>query len=192
MQQSRQNNEIFQPTIPARVMIGVTGHRRLANESILAERVHEIIERIRTRITLSSKTPLAFTILSPLSGVEIGALRPPRHLSLAYSTKDWMVLAFSSVWSLLPRFSPPDLSSLKALRRFMIKSWIEGQVLYHRDTSRRHHRRHIRLEYAGNALLGLTFLAAVSHVLHLGSHECEIWPHQSLFIDHCFLLLFLL
>lgn len=57
------------PTIPARVVIGVTGHRELGDEALLAARVREVLERIRARVPVpgTSRTALTFTLLSPLA-----------------------------------------------------------------------------------------------------------------------------
>jgi hypothetical protein len=107
-------------------------------------------------------------VFMAVANLEVGTLRPPRHLSLAYSSKDWMVAAFTSVWSQLPRFSGPDPAQFKALRELLLKAWIEDQIRYHHNTSQRHRRRHHRLEIAGNILFGLTFVAAVLHVVHFG------------------------
>lgn len=103
-----------------------------------------------------------------LSNVEVATLRPPRHLSLSYSSNDWMVAAFSSVWSQRPKLYDPDPSEFESLRKFLLVSWIEDQIRYHKSTSERHQRRHLRMERAGNLLFGLTFLAAVLHVLDVG------------------------
>jgi nucleoside 2-deoxyribosyltransferase len=103
-----------------------------------------------------------------ICGVGVATLRPPRYLSLSYSDQDWMVSAFLSVWSQIPRRPMPDSAEFNGLKRFIAKAWIEDQISYHEATSERHGRRHMKLTRAGNVLFGLTFAAAVLHVLQAG------------------------
>lgn len=104
-----------------------------------------------------------------LANVDVATLRPPRHLSLAYSSNDWMVMAFSSVWSQLPRFRGPDPAAFKALREFLRTAWIQDQIEYHHGTGERHQRRHQRMARTSNVLFALTFVAALLHVFHVGT-----------------------
>ena len=110
------------------------------------------------------------------ANVDIGVLRPPRHLSLAYSSKDWMVVAFFSIWSQLPRSRSLQVPGFAALRAFLVAAWVDDQIRYHHQTSLRHHRRHRRLEVAGNFLFALTFVAAALHVVQIGPD----WFHRLL------------
>jgi hypothetical protein len=103
-----------------------------------------------------------------LANVDVSTLRPPRHLSLSYSSQDWMVSAFSFVWRQLPRSPKPDPSVFEGLKKFSLNAWIDDQISYHRSTSRRHQRRHNRMAFTGNVLFGLTFIAVMLHVLHVG------------------------
>lgn len=105
-----------------------------------------------------------------LAGLEALPLRPPRHLSLAYSAKDWMVAAFSSVWDQIPRLNH-SLAAFEPLRRFVLQAWIEDQLLYHEGTMKRHGGRHRRLVYAGNLLFAMTFVVALLHCMPFGSHR---------------------
>jgi hypothetical protein len=104
-----------------------------------------------------------------LANVDVAALRPPRHLSLSYSSQDWMVSAFSSMWRQLPRPHGFEPSEFEGLKKFTISAWIDDQILYHEKTSGRHGRRHQRMTLSGNILFGLTFVAAALHALHLGA-----------------------
>jgi len=104
---------------------------------------------------------------------EVAAPRPPRHLSLSYSSQDWMIAAFMSFWSRLSRpghAAGPDFSSL---RSFILEAWIDDQIEYHRNTSRRHGRRNARLARIGAGLLGLTLAAALGHFIGLGGRFVE-------------------
>lgn len=102
------------------------------------------------------------------ANINVATMRPPRHLSLSYSSQDWMVDAFSSFWNLLPRLQVPDSSSFEALRKLLLTAWIDDQIRYYKNTSQRHWRRHRRMSLAGNIFFGCTFIAAVLHVLHVG------------------------
>ena len=53
--------------IPARIVVGVTGHRRLDNEALLAAEVEAILERIKSLLPPLKSTPVVFTVLSPLA-----------------------------------------------------------------------------------------------------------------------------
>ena len=103
-----------------------------------------------------------------VANIDVAALRPPRHLSLSYSSNDWMVAAFLSVWSRRPRSQERGSISTKGLTDFLCEAWIEDQIRYHENTSRRHYRRHQRMFLASNVLFGLTLVAALLHVVHIG------------------------
>ncbi|MFV1988179.1 MAG: SLATT domain-containing protein [Gemmatimonadota bacterium] len=97
-----------------------------------------------------------------VAGVQIADTQPPRHLSLSYSTSDWMVSAFrAACGSGALRPSPATAER----RAFVRRAWIEDQLEHHRKSSERNHRAHVRLGWAGNALFSLTFVAAAVHFL---------------------------
>ena len=105
-----------------------------------------------------------------VANTDVATLRPPRHLSLSYSSKDWMVAAFSSVWSQRPRFKGSDSSTFEGLRHFLCEAWLEDQVRYHDGTSKRHYQRHIRMGRASYVMFGLTICAVLLHIMDIGSH----------------------
>jgi hypothetical protein len=105
--------------------------------------------------------------------IDMTMLRPPRHLSLSYTSKDWMVAAFSSVWYQRPRFQDWSPSALEGLRGFLCEAWIEDQIRYHDSTSKRHYRRHQCMTLASYALFGLTICAVIFHIVSFGSHLVE-------------------
>lgn len=108
-----------------------------------------------------------------LSNVDVATLRPPRHLSLAYSSNDWMVATFYSVWSRRPTIQALEPSSNEGLKHFMSEAWIEDQIRYQDSAGRGDHKRHQIMSQASNALFGLTILAAILHVSDLGTHSLE-------------------
>jgi hypothetical protein len=105
-----------------------------------------------------------------ISGMDMITLRPPRHLSLAYSPNDWMVLAFSSVWDRRPRPQGPDSMSVHKIRDFLQKYWIEDQIRYHSHTSKKYFGQQQRMSRASTCLFGLTLLAALLHIVGVGHH----------------------
>ena len=104
---------------------------------------------------------------------EMAAPRPPRHLSLSYSSQDWMIRAFLSFWSGLPRPDRAAGSEFSSLRTFLLKSWIDDQIQYHQSTSRRHGRRNARLARLGGVLLGLTLAPVIGHLIGWGGETGE-------------------
>ncbi len=108
-----------------------------------------------------------------VANIDVSMLRPPRHLSLAYSPKDWKVVAFASVWIQRPRWQTSGSLLFERVRHFLCEAWVEDQILYHDNTCKRHHRRHQRMAIASYVLFGLTICAALLHVLNIGSHLLE-------------------
>jgi hypothetical protein len=53
--------------VAARIVIGVTGHRTLQKEKPLADQVRAAIQKIRWLVPSLSRTPVVFSILSPLA-----------------------------------------------------------------------------------------------------------------------------
>jgi hypothetical protein len=104
---------------------------------------------------------------------DVAAPRPPRHLSLSYSSQDWMINAFMSFWSRLPRPGPAAGPEFSSLRSFILEAWIDDQVRYHQSTSLRHGRRNTRLARAGGVLLGLTLAAVLGHFIGWGGEFVE-------------------
>ncbi len=54
-------------SIPARVVIGVTGHRKVDTTPVLKERIRGTIDSIRQMVSSKSSTPLVLSVLSPLA-----------------------------------------------------------------------------------------------------------------------------
>ncbi|MDO8715645.1 MAG: SLATT domain-containing protein [Dehalococcoidales bacterium] len=112
-------------------------------------------------------------LVMAVANVEVTVLRPLRHLSLAYSPKDWMVVAFTSVWSQRPQLQMSDSSLFEGVKHFLCEAWIEDQIRYHDGTGKRHYRRYQRMAIASYVLFGLTIVVALLHVLNFGSHLLE-------------------
>jgi len=108
-----------------------------------------------------------------LSNIDVSTLRPPRHLSPAYSPKDWMVLAFLSFWSQRPQLTNTDSSMFAGLRNFICEAWIQDQINYHDSTRKRHYQKHQHMAIASYVLFGLTILIAILHVTNIGHRLIE-------------------
>jgi hypothetical protein len=104
-------------------------------------------------------------IFMAAADIGVAILKPPRHLSLAYSSKDWMVAAFTSVWCLRPRGPVAGLGTLEGLKTFLGEAWLEDQIRYYEKTSQRHRRRHRRMTAASYILFGLTIAVVIARVL---------------------------
>jgi hypothetical protein len=53
--------------IPFRLVVGVTGHRKLPDEKTAALAVHSALKQIREKLPAQPNTPVCFTVLSPLA-----------------------------------------------------------------------------------------------------------------------------
>jgi len=107
-------------------------------------------------------------IFMALADIEASTLKPPRHLSLAYSSKDWIVAAFSAVWRLKPPVPAFDASTFEGMKQFVSEAWLEDQIRYYKGTSRRHLGRHRRMTTASYVLFGLTIGVVLARVLNAG------------------------
>jgi len=103
-----------------------------------------------------------------LVNIDVTALRPPRHLNLAYSPNEWIVPAFISAWSWRPRLKT-NISIFSNLKIFVCESWLEDQIRYHDSTRKRHYGRHYSMTVASYILFGLTICAVLLYVAGIGS-----------------------
>ena len=104
-----------------------------------------------------------------MAGGQMSQQEPPRHLSLAYSPRDWIVSAFLALWRRLPPLPGPGPDEIEGLKRFIGAAWIAPQIAYHEGAARRLQARHERLARLGYGLFGAAFAAAVLHVARVGS-----------------------
>lgn len=100
-----------------------------------------------------------------ITDVNVAILRPPRHLSLAYSPKDWIVAAFSTIWRLRPRIPVSEPLPLEKVKQFIIEAWLEDQIRYHESTGRRHLARYRLMTISSYILFGLTIVAVLLFVV---------------------------
>jgi hypothetical protein len=105
-----------------------------------------------------------------ISGMDMITLRPPRHLSLAYSPNDWMVLAFSSVWGQGLHTCISGSMPVHRIKEFLKKYWIDDQVRYHRNISKKYFNRQQYMSFTSTGLFVLTLFAALLHIIGVGHH----------------------
>jgi hypothetical protein len=67
IKRQKSGNVLLNRVIPARIVIGVTGERKLDIQPWLVEEIHQAIESIIEHVPKLSITPLVLTILSPLA-----------------------------------------------------------------------------------------------------------------------------
>jgi len=91
--------------------------------------------------------------------------RRPRQLPLAFPAKAWMVAAFSTVWIQRPRFKIDDSVLSWELRDFIVRAWIDDQILYHKGISSRYYRRHQYMVLASFASFALTIIFVLLYVV---------------------------
>lgn len=105
-----------------------------------------------------------------LSAAQVGleTIRPPRVLRLAEPSREWIYAAFASVWNDLPPSQRVEPILLAGLKRYLLRAWVDDQKVYHRKTSLRHGRRHLRMSRLGLGFFAVTFAAALIHALHVG------------------------
>jgi len=116
---------------------------------------------------------LRSALFMKVADIKIAALRPPRHLSLSYSYRDWMVSAFAFTWSRLQGIKC-GTTGLKGLKEFILHAWIDHQIKYYKKTAESHYRRHRLLLIGGNVLFGMTLFAATVHIFHFWSETFNL------------------
>lgn len=102
-----------------------------------------------------------------VAGMDITSFRPLRPLNPTASPNEWISTAFFSIWRQTPPIPGPNPSSLEALKKFLLRAWINGQIEYHEKKREFHHHRHSSLEGVCLVLFGVTFVAASAHAFHL-------------------------
>ncbi|HEV7903125.1 MAG TPA: hypothetical protein VGO96_04725 [Pyrinomonadaceae bacterium] len=122
-----------------------------------------LAERFRTELFMS------------FGNVEVGGLSAPRRRSHS-SPGDWITAAFTSIWSELPQFHQPDEAEFDALKKFLSRTWIQGQINYHDKKHKEHRKKNHLLMKIGTALFVLTLLAAFLHLLGNYGHKDHAAP----------------
>jgi hypothetical protein len=70
MWRSKSRTKPIEQFIPARVVVGLTGHRSLETSPALTSVIHSAIEMIRSMVSSWPRAPLVRSILSPLSSLD--------------------------------------------------------------------------------------------------------------------------
>jgi hypothetical protein len=115
-----------------------------------------LTERLRAALFLST------------AGLDCEPPKPLPYLAPSHRPDDWMVRAFTWIWTSRPQGECDRPVDFEALRDFVRAAWIEGQARYYRMNSGQHRRRHLALLRGGEALFALTLAAAAIHASPLG------------------------
>ncbi len=95
------------------------------------------------------------------ANIDVSLRRTPRYLSLAYSDRDWKILAYAAAWIKCPRLGPAEKIPLESLKAFLGNAWLEHQMLYHLKTQKRHRFRYRVMNVTSNLLFGLTICVII-------------------------------
>ena len=89
------------------------------------------------------------------------------------STEDeWLRRAYGYVWNTCPQIQVED-SEVEALKGLLVRSWIEGQIEYHRKTTAWQRRRYTWLARLSFGLFMVTIIIAILHAASLISGETQ-------------------
>jgi len=111
---------------------------------------------------------LRAALLLCVAGIECDLPKPPPHLRLSHRPDDWMIRAFAWIWKSRPQAQPSRGIPLESLKDFLLAAWVGDQCSFYVKTGERHGKRHWLLARTGEALFGLTLLAAGVHAAGLG------------------------
>lgn len=92
-------------------------------------------------------------------------LAPPPHLRLSDTSKDWIVIAFNSIWS--ADESSKDGIPFNAFKNFLLDEWINNQLSYYQKAGVKNSRNNEIFSRLGAIFFILTLLAASIHALNI-------------------------
>jgi hypothetical protein len=122
---------------------------------------------------LSERLRSAFYISA--CGLEISPIEVPPYFGVSHQSDDWMVRAFEEVWNRLPRLPGCANAPCEPLREFVLKSWVQQQIDYHKEKSEAHHFTSRCLKGTGLMLFAVAMLAALTHFF-AGQHLKTQFP----------------
>lgn len=97
--------------------------------------------------------------------------------------REWAERAFREIYQRASR-APVAEPQMPALRTLLINGWIDDQIGYHQETSRRLAKRQRQLTWLAVALFGVSALVALLHSMRLleGRTEPDVWGYLSVVI----------
>jgi hypothetical protein len=134
------------------------GNRKLWHEKWIDYRF--LAERFRSALFMA------------LAGVDVAVLKPPRHLSLSYSPKEWIVAAFTLVWRMKPKIVSKS-ASFEGVKQFLLEAWLKDQQKYYEKTSLHYNAKYKFMTVSTNILFSLTIVVAIFHIINVGPHSLE-------------------
>lgn len=108
---------------------------------------------------------LRSALFMALVNAEMTTSRRPRIVPLVFPSRAWMVTAFSTLWIKRPRFKREDLASSREPRDFIVRSWIDDQIHYHKGISSRYYQRQRYMVLASFTLFFLTIIIISIYVV---------------------------
>jgi hypothetical protein len=132
------------------IIVG-SAHRLRSAEKWIEARF--LTERIRAAIYMAA------------CGVEVATIQVPAHLGQAEHPDDWMVRVFDEIWNRMPRLPGCAAQDCQFLAHYIAEHWIQDQITFHENKTRREGLRNVRLWKYGRALVVITMIAAALHLL---------------------------
>ncbi len=98
-------------------------------------------------------------------GVEVATIVVPPHLGEKEQPDDWMLRVFEEVWNGMPRMQGCAAQNCQVMREYIAEHWVEGQIKFHTDKTKREGSLGAKLYLWGRILLLSTLVAAACHIL---------------------------
>jgi hypothetical protein len=80
-----------------------------------------------------------------------------------YLSDDWVLRAYA--WISYKRPQAQSQTNIPALKKFLLKAWIEDQISFYARKSKQHMRKHVLLARSGEALFLITLVVAFIHAI---------------------------
>ncbi len=132
------------------IIVG-SAHRLRSAEKWIEARF--LAERIRAAIYMAA------------CGIEAATIQVPAHLGQAEHPDDWMVRVFDEIWNRMPRLPGCAAQECQFLAHYIAEHWIQDQITFHENKTRREGLWNVRLWKYGRALVVITMIAAALHLI---------------------------
>jgi hypothetical protein len=115
-------------------------------------------------------------------GVDAAHLRVAPYRPGLYRSEDWMERAFQEIWGRLPPLTPCWCAACDGFAAFIQRNWIDDQIDYHENNSRRAGCKSRLLERGGIAIFVVALATAACHVVLTWSRAYTggAWLHSTL------------
>ena len=96
-----------------------------------------------------------------LAGLSCKIPKLPPFLDTPHLQDDWTLRLFSSIFNCRPQIHP-DIP-IDSLKKFLEEAWIDDQISFYKNASKRHGNSHKKYEQSGTLLFVLTVVVATIH-----------------------------